>query len=64
MKKNIYLAQINYLHGRSTFLPYAVGTLIAAAKENDEIDSFYSLKEQCFLTISLVKADATRIPAV
>ncbi len=49
MKKNIYLAQINYLHGRSTFLPYAVGTLIAAAKENDEIDSFYSFKEPLFI---------------
>lgn len=49
MKKNIYLTQINYLHGKSTFLPYAVGTLIAAAKGNEEIDSFYEFKEPIFI---------------
>lgn len=41
MKKKIYLAQINYLHGKSTFLPYAAGTLIAAAKANEEICGYY-----------------------
>ncbi len=41
MKKKIYLAQINYLHGKSTFLPYAAGTLIAAAKANEEICDYY-----------------------
>ncbi len=49
MSKNIYLAQINYLHGNSTFLPYAVGTLIANAKANTEIDGFYSFKEPIFI---------------
>lgn len=49
MRKNIYLTQINYLHGKSTFLPYAVGTLIAAAKSNEEIDSFYEFKEPIFI---------------
>lgn len=49
MKRNIYLAQINYLHGKSTFLPYAVGTLIAAAKGNAEIDGFYDFKEPIFI---------------
>ncbi|MBR3835357.1 MAG: radical SAM protein [Clostridia bacterium] len=49
MLKNVYLAQINYLHGNSTFLPYAVGTLIANAKSNIEIDGFYSFKEPIFI---------------
>lgn len=49
MKRNIYLAQINYLHGKSTFLPYAVGTLIAAAKENKELADFFCIKEPVFI---------------
>ncbi len=49
MKKNIYLAQINYLHGKSTFLPYAVGTLIANAKAQGELDAFYDFKEPIFI---------------
>lgn len=49
MQKNIYMAQINYLHGNSTFLPYAVGTLIANAKKYDEIDGFYSFREPVFI---------------
>lgn len=48
-KRNIYLAQINYLHGKSTFLPYAVGTLIAAAKANEEINEFYDFMEPVFI---------------
>lgn len=53
MKKNVYLAQINYLHGKSTFLPYAAGTLIANAKANSEIDSFYEFKEPLFIRQSI-----------
>ena len=49
MNKNIYLAQINYLHGKSTFLPYAVGTLIAAAKANREISDFFTFPDPIFL---------------
>lgn len=49
MKKNIYLFQINYLHGRSTFLPYAVGTLIANAKVNNEIDEYFNFAEPIFI---------------
>ena len=49
MKKNVYMAQINYLHGKSTFLPYAVGTLIANAKSLDEISDFYDFKEPLFI---------------
>ncbi len=49
MKKNIYLAQINYLHGKSTFLPYAVGTLIANAQAQDELADFYDFKEPIFI---------------
>lgn len=49
MKRNIYLAQINYLHGKSTFLPYAAGTLIAVAKANDEISSIYDFKDPIFI---------------
>ena len=49
MKKNIYLAQINYLHGKSTFLPYAVGTLIANACSNKELSDYFEFKEPIFL---------------
>lgn len=49
MKKNIYMAQINYLHGKSTFLPYAAGTLIASAKSNRELDDFYFFKDPVFI---------------
>lgn len=49
MKKNVYLAQINYLHGKSTFLPYATGTLIACAKANRELDDFYSFQDPFFI---------------
>ncbi len=49
MKKNVYLAQINYLHGKSTFLPYAVGTLIANAKADSELADFYDFKEPIFI---------------
>ena len=49
MKQNIYLAQINYLHGKSTFLPYAAGTLIASAKACPEINEFYDFKEPIFI---------------
>ncbi len=49
MKRNIYLAQINYLHGKSTFLPYAVGTLIANAKAQGELADFYDFKEPIFI---------------
>lgn len=49
MKKNIYLIQINYLHGKSTFLPYAAGTLIAAAKQNKQLDSFFHFHEPVFI---------------
>lgn len=53
MKKNIYLAQINYLHGKSTFLPYAAGTLIAAAKQNAELDAFFSFRQPLFIRESI-----------
>ena len=55
MKKNIYMAQINYLHGKSTFLPYAVGTLIANAKANGEINDFYNFKEPLFIREDIEK---------
>lgn len=56
MKKNIYLAQINYLHGRSTFLPYAAGTLIANAKLNKELTEYYCFKEPFFIREKLADA--------
>lgn len=56
MKKNIYMAQINYLHGKSTFLPYAAGTLIANAKADGEINDFYDFKEPLFIRESIETA--------
>ena len=48
-KKNVYLAQINYLHGKSTFLPYAAGTLIATARSNKELSDFFEFQEPIFI---------------
>ena len=39
----------NYLHGNSTYFPYAVGTLIANAKKYDRINEFYNFGEIFFL---------------
>ncbi len=49
MKKNIYMVQANYLHGNSTYFPFAVGTLIAAACSNKQIVENYDFKEIIFL---------------
>ncbi len=49
MKKNVYMVQADYLHGRSIFLPYAAGTLIANAMADPELCSFYDFKEPLFL---------------
>ncbi len=49
MKKNIYMVQANYLHGNSTYFPYAVGTLIANAKKHDRINETYNFGEIFFL---------------
>ncbi len=49
MKKNIYMVGANYLHGNSTYFPYAVGTLIANAKKYDRINEFYNFGEIFFL---------------
>lgn len=49
MKKNIYLTQFNYLHGRSTFLPYAVGTLIAVAREEKELEEYFEFRTPIFI---------------
>ena len=49
MKKNVYMVQANYLHGNSTYLPFAVGTLVAYAKANKKIDETYNFGEIFFL---------------
>lgn len=49
VKKNIYMVQPNYLHGNSTYFPFAVGTLIAKAKADERINKIYDFKEIIFL---------------
>lgn len=49
MKKNIYMVQPNYLHGNSTYFPFAVGTLVANAKADERINGIYDFKEIIFL---------------
>lgn len=49
VKKNIYMIQPNYFHGNSTYLPFAVGTLIATAKAETKIDNYYNFGEIFFL---------------
>lgn len=45
----VYSFQISYLHGKSTYLPYTVGTLIANSKRYDEINEYYDFKEPIFI---------------
>ncbi len=49
VKKNVYMVQANYLHGNSTYFPFAVGTLIAAAKADSKITENYNFGEIFFL---------------
>ncbi len=58
MKKNICLAQANYLHGRATFLPYAAGTLIANAKADPALCDYYEFSEPLFLREDVEKVVA------
>ena len=43
------MVQANYLHGNSTYFPYAVGTLIANAKKDDRINEIFDFGEIFFL---------------
>lgn len=49
MKKNVYMVQANYLHGKSTYFPYAAGVLVASANADDFICENYSFGEIFFL---------------
>lgn len=46
---NVYMVQANYLHGNSTYFPFAVGTLIANAKADERINEIYDFGEIFFL---------------
>ncbi len=49
VKKNVYMIQVDYLHGRNVFLPLAVGSLIACAKADPALDAAYEFKEPIFI---------------
>ena len=49
MKKNVYMVQANYLHGNSTYFPFAAGTLIASAKADERVNEIYNFGEIFFL---------------
>ena len=49
VKKNIYMVQPNYLHGNSTYFPFATGTLVANAKTDERINNCFEFKEIIFL---------------
>ncbi len=44
MKKNVYLVQASCLYGNTYYLPYAVGMLVAFAKNDERISSKYDFK--------------------
>ena len=46
---NVYTFQFSFLHGKSTYLPYTAGVLIAAAKSDDKLREFYAFKEPLFV---------------
>ena len=43
------MVQVDYLHGKSIFLPLAVGSLIACAKADPALDAVYDFKEPIFI---------------
>ena len=59
--KNIYFVQVGFGFDGSVYLPYAVGTMIAYCKRNDEINNTYSFKDIIFkrekLNAALEKID-------
>lgn len=46
--KNIYFVQVGFGFDGSVYLPYAVGTMIAYCKQNDEINNTYNFKDIIF----------------
>lgn len=59
--KNIYFVQVGFGFDGSVYLPYAVGTMIAYCKQNDEINNTYNFKDIIFkrekLNAALEKID-------
>ncbi len=46
---NVYTFQFSFLHGKSTYLPYTAGVLVAAAKSDRELNAYYDFKEPLFI---------------
>ncbi len=46
--KNVYFVQVGVAFGNSVYLPYAVGTLVAACKVRPEITSEYAFPDIVF----------------
>lgn len=46
---NVYTFQFSFLHGKSTYLPYTAGVLIAAAKSDYELKEYFDFKEPLFV---------------
>lgn len=49
----VYMIQINYLHGNTTFLPYSAGVLIANARRDPALDEYYTFEEPLFVRESI-----------
>lgn len=49
MKKTLYMVQVNASFDSSIYLPYAAGTLIASAMNNDELNGEYDFEEIIYL---------------
>ncbi|MCR5040501.1 MAG: hypothetical protein K6C36_00225, partial [Clostridia bacterium] len=48
-KRNVYFAQAAYRNGKTAYLPYAVGTIIAYAWKDDTVRANYSVDDIIFL---------------
>lgn len=48
-KKNVYMVQATYLNGKTVYVPYAVGALIAYAWKNETVAENYNIADIIFL---------------
>ena len=67
MKKNIYFVQVGFEFDGSVYLPYAAGTIIAACRQNPEIEKEYAFPDIIYkrekLDDALIKLDNPYIVA-
>ena len=57
--KNLYMAQPNSQYGNSVYFPYAAGSLVAYAFEDEQVKSEYEFKNFFYKRQNIDKAVGT-----